>query len=427
MTKPLLGISFGYFIVLLDMTVLAVAEPDLAAGLHASVTGLQWATTGYTVMFGALLPAGGAVADRYGAHRAFRAGVAAFGALSLLSASAPSLPVLVILRMALGAAAAACVPASLALIARLHPEPGARTRAVGLWAAISGAAVAVGPVVGGVLVDLAGWRAVFVVNVPITVLVLALVAGPAVRCPAGDRRIDWPAQAILALALAAGTDALIAAGAGSWLHAAISTVAATAFARLRHFARPRQQVLAGLVAGAAVNFALNGTLFVLPLLLRSEHHLTASGTGLVLLPLTVPFVLGPPVTGRLVSRFGPRPPILAGLFMLSIGSMILAAAVWSDAGYAVLTAGLFVSGSGVSLVLPPVVAAVLTAAPPGTAGTAGGLLNAVRQGGATAGVAAMGALLQAGVHSRAGSGTALALLLATAVSAGSATYFRKMF
>jgi DHA2 family methylenomycin A resistance protein-like MFS transporter len=419
----LLGISLGYFMVLLDMTVLSVAEPDLAASLHTSITGLQWSTTGYTVVFGALLLSAGAVADRYGAHRVFRMAVAVFGLGSLLSAFAPTLGTLVALRVGLGAAGAACVPASMAVIARLYPVPAERTRAVAVWAAVSGAAVAAGPVIGGVLVQLDGWRAVFLVNVPIALVVLALTAGPAVRCPRGDRRIDWVAQLAACAALALLTDALIAVGAHSWGHAAGSG-AATVLAAAG-FAVPQRRspapvldrgllrgggVRAGLAAGAAVNFALNGILFVLPLLLQERHHLGAAVSGLAFLPLTLPFVLNPPVTGRLVARFGPRPPILAGMASLTLGGAVLAGAV--GAGYALVAVGLLLTGLGVSLVLPALVAAILDVAPEGTAGAAGGLLNAVRQTGATLGVAAMGGLAGEGA------GTAFAVAAVVCLAAG---------
>ena len=397
----LIGISLGYFMVLLDLTVLSVAEPNLVDSLHTTIAGLQWATTGYTVVFGALLLSGGAIADRYGAHRVFRTGIAVFGVGSLLSALAPSLPVLVALRALLGAAAAACVPASMAMVARLYPDPTKRTRAIATWAAISGAAVAAGPIIGGVLVDLAGWRAVFLVNVPIALLVLAMTTRQ-VRQPRTDRRIDWTAQLTACAVLALLTDTLVAAGAASWPHAAVSatlTVVATAvFVTMekrstapvlnRSLIKSRS-VLACLAAGAAVNFTLNGCLFVLPLLLQ---HLTALQTGLAFLPLTLPFVLNPPVTGRLVARFGPRPPVLAGLALLTAGGATLGSVAWTGAGYGWLALGLLLTGFGVSFVLPAAVSAIIAAAPDGTAGAAGGLLNAVRQTGATLGVAVMGAV-----------------------------------
>jgi DHA2 family methylenomycin A resistance protein-like MFS transporter len=168
-------------------------------------------------------------------------------------------------------------------------------------------------------------------------------------------------------------------------------------------------VLACLAAGAAVNFTLNGCLFVLPLLLQ---HLTALQTGLAFLPMTLPFVLNPPVTGRLVARFGPRPPILAGLALLTAGSVTLGCAAWTGAGYGWLAPGLLLTGFGVSFVLPAAVSATIAAAPDGTAGAAGGLLNAVRQTGATLGVAAMGAV-----------STGYALFLAAAVCAAAGAWF----
>ncbi|MEV4127303.1 MFS transporter [Nocardia sp. NPDC049707] len=409
-TRALLGISLGYFMVLLDMTVLSVAEPDLAASLHTSIAGLQWATTGYTVAFAALLLSAGAVADRHGAHRVFRFGTAAFGLASLLSAFAPNLWVLVALRMLLGVAAAACVPASMAMITQLYPDPGRRARAISTWAAISGAAVAAGPIAGGALVDLAGWRSIFVVNVPIAVLVLGLSMGSAVTCARGDRRIDWAAQLTAAIALALCTDALIAAGAQSWGHMAYSfggtALAAIAFVLLeRRSAAPvlNQELLhagrvrAGLLVGAAVNYALTGALFVLPLLLQQERQLSPLQTGLAFLPLTVPFAVIPPLAGKLVARVGPRRPILIGLGLLAVGGVVLAVAVFAGLGYPVLAFGLLLSGFGVAFALPALVTAIVSVAPPGTAGAVGGLLNAVRQVGATLGVAVMGALVTPGI------------------------------
>ncbi|MFD1935053.1 MFS transporter [Nonomuraea mangrovi] len=418
----LAGISLGYFMVLLDMTVLSVAEPDLASSLRTSIGGLQWATTSYTVAFAALLLSAGALADRRGAERVFRAGIAAFGLASLLSAFAPSLWILIVLRALLGVAAAACVPASMAMIGRLYPEPAARARAIATWAAVSGAAVAAGPIAGGALVGWAGWRSVFLINGPIGLIVLLLTMGPAVRCPRGERRIDWLAQLAAALVLALLTDGVIAAGSGAWSHALWSStacaVATAGFLTLerrspapvlnRNLLRDGR-VRAGLLAGAAVTFALTGALFVLPLLLQQQWHLSALATGLAFLPLTVPFAVNPPVTGRIVARVGPRLPILAGLTLLSTGGAVLAATIFTSGGYPVLALGLLISGFGVSCALPALVTAIVNAAPAGTAGSVGGLLNAVRQVGATLGVAVMGAVLSAG--------TGWALLTSAAVCA----------
>ncbi|MFD0735606.1 MFS transporter [Planotetraspora mira] len=430
----LLGISLGYFMVLLDMTVLSVAEPDLAASLHTSIAGLQWATTGYTVVFAALLLSSGAVADRYGADRVFRSGVAVFGAGSLLCALAPTLGILVALRVVLGMAAAACVPASMAMITRLYPDAAERTRAVATWAATSGAAMAAGPIVGGALVGLAGWRAIFLVNVPIAILVLVLTAGRAVHRPRGDRRIDWAAQVTACIVLALSTDALIAAGSRSWPHAAASGAAAVLAGAVFVLVERRSPapvlnrallrakgVGAGLSVGAAVNFTLSGGLFVLPLLLQQERRLGPIATGLAFLPLTLPFALNPPITGRIVVRLGARPPILAGMTLMTGGGAVLCCAVRFGAGYGWLALGLLLTGLGVSFALPALVTAVMGVAPEGTAGAVSGLLNATRQTGATLGVAAMGASVSLG----AGAGSAYAFLLAALVCAASAAWFAR--
>ncbi|WP_328854271.1 MFS transporter [Microbispora hainanensis] len=431
-TRALAGIALGYFMVLLDTTVLSVAEPDLARSFGgAGVTGLQWTVTGYTLVFGAALLTAGSVADRYGAHRVFRVAVAAFGLGSLLSALAPSLWALVGLRALLGLAAAGCVPASMAMIARLYPVPAERAKAVAVWAATSGAALVAGPVSGGALTDLAGWRAIFVINGPLAAVTLALTAGAAVRCPRGDRRIDWAAQILACAAVALLTDMLIALGARSFVHAAWSACA-TAVAVCAFAVRERRghaPVLApavlrapgvpgALLAGAAVNFAMSGVLFVLPLLFQQELGLTPGKIGAALLPMTLPFAVNPLLTGRIVARSGPRPPVLAGLGLLAAGGVAFGAAVWAGASYPSLLAGLVATGFGVSFALPALATLIVTAAPEGTAGVAGGLLNAVRQCGATIGVAITGAFITVGVPDH--HGAAYALVVPAVVCAAAA-------
>ncbi|GAA4639197.1 MFS transporter [Actinoallomurus vinaceus] len=398
----LFGLSLGYFMVLLDTTVLTVALPDLHASLGGGVAGLQWAVTGYTVTFAALLLTAGAVADRFGAHRVFAAGVVAFGVLSLLSAAAQTLPVLVVLRALLGVAGALCLPSSLAIIARLYPDPADRGRALGAWAAITGCALATGPVAGGLLVSVGGWRAVFLANVPVALLSLVLVRG--VRVPATGRGLDWRAQLVACAFLAALTDAVIDRRAVSAIAAGV--LAVVMFLVERRSASPavpgavvaEPGVRRGLVAGAAVNFALSGGLFVLTLSL--QRHLGPVATGLAFLPLTLPTAFNPLVTGRLVARYGPRPPVLAGLTLLTLGCLTAAPVPWL---------GMLLIGFGVSFSLPALVTGVVQAAPEGAAGVASGLLNAVRQVGATLGVAVMGGLA---------AGTAFAAAAALCLVAG---------
>jgi DHA2 family methylenomycin A resistance protein-like MFS transporter len=432
----LAGISVGYFMVILDMSVLSVAEPGIARSLHASTAGLQWVVTGYTVAFSSLLLSAGAVADRFGAHRLYRGGIALFGLGSLASALAPSLGVLVALRAVLGVAAAAAVPASLALISRLYTDPGERGKAIGVWAATSGTALAAGPVAGGLLIGAAGWRAIFLINVPVAALSLTLTAGRAVAAPRGHSRVDAAAQLLACLSLALVTDALIAAGSGALIHAGVSAAAAVAaggfFARAeRRSATPvlNRQVLSArgipgsLLAGAAVNFALTGTLFVLPLVFERHMHLSALQTGLAFLPMTLPVAFNPVLTARIVARTGPRPPVLAGMALLVAAGASFGAAGAAGAGYPAYLAGLVCTGFGVSSALPPLVIAIASAAPQGTAGVAGGLLNAARQAGASIGIAATGAFVPA---APAGARAAIwALLPALACAAGASVMARR--
>lgn len=427
----LAGLSLGYFAVLLDTTVLAVAEPDLVRDLGASTGALQWVVNGYTVALAACLLSAGAVTDRFGAGRVFRGGIAAFGVLSLLAAAAPDAAALTVLRVLLGVAAAGCVPSSMAVIARAYPDAAERARAIALWAAASGAALAAGPPVGGLLVALGGWRAVFVLNAPLALVVLALVAGPGLRTPVRRRRIDVRAQGCAAAALALATGTLIAAGgAGPAVPLALGAatvlmIAATVLADRRSAAPafPRdlvraRGVLPALGAGAAVNFALTGVLFALPLLLTGDRGLTFAQTGLVLLALTLPCAVNPLLTGRIVARRGPRGPVLGGLVLLAAGGAVLAGSAAAGLPVPGTVAGLVVCGFGVSFTLPALAAAAVAAAPAGTAGTAAGLLNSARQLGAAFGVAAMGPLVSApGGGAAAFAAVALVAALAAAANA----------
>ncbi|GAA0909212.1 MFS transporter [Pseudonocardia zijingensis] len=329
-TSRLLGISLAYFVVLLDTTVLTVALPDLRSATGASSAEQQWVVDAYTVTFAAFLLAGGAAADRIGAARVFRRGIAAFGLLSLVCAAAPTAGVLIGLRAVLGVAAAACLPSSLALIAHLHPDPQRRARALGTWAATTGAALAVGPPVGGLLVDLGGWRAVFLVNVPLAALGLALtgrLAGPAPT----PGRVGLRPQLAACVVLASVTEGVVAA---QPLAVVPAVIGAVLFVRWeRRAATPAVPpallrapgVAAGLAVGAAVNLVLAGVLFTTTSLLQDDHGLAPLLAGLAFLPLTLPTVIGPPLTARLLAARGARLPVLTGLGLLVAGPALLAA------------------------------------------------------------------------------------------------------
>ncbi|MFD8600347.1 MFS transporter [Kitasatospora sp. NPDC059646] len=435
----LLGLSLGYFMVMLDTTVVTVALPAIGADLTGSLGGLQWISNAYTLAFAALLLTAGALADRWGGRRVFLAGLWLFGACSGVSAPAGSVGVLIALRALLGVAGALLLPASLAVIAHAWTDPAARARAMGVWAAISGSALAAGPLVGGALTDRFGWRAIFLVNVPVALLAVVLTArhAPADR-PSPARGVDLPGQVCAVLALTGLTGALIEGGPAGWASPpvlggfAVSALAGGLFVlveRRREAARRapmlplgllRDRTLAtGLLAGLLVNFGLSGVLFVLSLFFQRAHGLSAFGAGAAFLPLMLPTAVNPVFTGRLVGRIGARRPAVAGFLLMGAGALVAAAATaGSAAARLAMAAGLLTLGFGVSFAIPSLMTAVVGAVAKEQSGIASGALNSARQTGAVLGVAVLGVLAdQAGD----GSGTRLALLVAgLALLAGAA-------
>ncbi|MFC8719099.1 MFS transporter [Kitasatospora sp. NPDC057198] len=427
----LTGLSLGYFMVLLDMTVVSVALPAMAERFGTGLSGLQWVTNGYTVTFAALLLTAGWLADRYGGRRVFLCGLAAFGVLSGACALATTLPALVALRLALGAAGALLLPSSLAVITRAHPDPAARARAVGTWAAITGAALAAGPVVGGVLTDTVGWRAIFLINVPLALAGLLLTAKLAPETERKQRGgLDLTGQLSAVLALAALVYALIQGPDLGWSNnrvlaaLALTVLAAAAFvlaeARagdaamvpLRMFRSPGFSP--AVVAGLLANFGLSGLLFVLSLFFQDGRGYSPVVAGLVFLPLTLPTAFNPIYTGRLVGRIGSRGPATLGFALMGAGALLQAPFTGDSAiALAATLLGLLAFGFGVSFALPALVAGVAGTVPAEFAGIGAGVLNSARQVGASLGVAVLGIVL--GLSPTSAAGTRWALITAGAV------------
>jgi MFS transporter, DHA2 family, methylenomycin A resistance protein len=400
-TPQLVGISLAYFMVLLDTTVLAVAEPSIMASLDTDVVGVGWATTIYTMALASAVVLGGSLADRWGAYPVFIVGVVGFGAVSLGCALAPSLSILLMFRALLGLFAAAIIPSSLSLIASLYPEPGRRGRAIGAWAAISGVAMAAGPVLGGWLIAVDGWRTVFVINAPIAVVVLALCPTP-IASTRHARGISGLPHIALAAALATATLAITQAGQRSWLLAAVFGSIAFGLAYATTAAdrsspaplvpptlRRNRAVWTAFGWSAAINFALTTVIFSIPLLL----HASAKAAGATLLPMTLLVALNPLVTGRIVATYGPLRPILMGFVAFPVGLCLVAVAVADHHQPVVLAIGLLLSGLGVSWTMPALVGFAVDHASPEATGSVGGILNATRQVGATIAAALDSAIL----------------------------------
>jgi MFS transporter, DHA2 family, methylenomycin A resistance protein len=405
-TVLLVVMCVGYFLVLLDVTIVNVALPSIGKALNADVSGLQWVVDGYALALAALLLVGGTAGDVLGHRPVVMAGLGLFGAGSMVCAAAPTVQVLVASRFVQGIGAALMLPGTLAVITQAFPERGRQARAIGIWASIGSIALPAGPLAGGLLVDGAGWRWVFWLNVPI-VLGVGLVA---LRITPSDdpepgRRVDWLGAALAAIALGALAAAVIAVGRGDhglapWSAGVVVPVALVAFVIVEH-RQPDPMLPLVLLrsrvfcAANAVAFAMNlgtvGLLFVLTLYLQSVRSNSALHAGLMALPLFLPLVVLAPLVGRATSRVGARPPMLVGLALMTAGVGWLA--TWTaQTSYAGLLPGLVLWGVGLAALTPAVVAAAVGAVSRDRAGLAAGVNNASRQAGGLIGVAAGGAI-----------------------------------
>ncbi|MGW4485610.1 MFS transporter [Amycolatopsis sp. NPDC004368] len=392
----LITLCTGMFLVQLDVTVVNVALPTLGTQLHAGLTALQWVVDGYSVVLAALLLAGGALGDVLGHRGVVLTGLAVFGAASAACGLAQTASWLSAARAAQGIGAALLLPGTLAVINRQCPDPATRARALGVWAGVSALALPAGPLLGGLLVSFAGWRPVFLLNVPVTLVAAVAIhrlLGPSLRTPG---RVDLPGAATAALALGAGVYAVIGR---QPLVALLAAAAAVAFVVIEHRAADpmlplsvlcRRRTAGATVICAVMNFAGLGSVLVFTLYLQGVLHLSPLEAGLAMLPLFLPLVLLSPLSGRLAAR-RPRPPILAGLLLGALGLTGLLR-VDATTGYATLLPAFLVFGTGMGLLTAAVVTAAVADAPPERAGIAGGVNNAARQAAGALGVAVFGAV-----------------------------------
>ncbi|PZS35782.1 MAG: MFS transporter [Pseudonocardiales bacterium] len=396
----------GYFLVLLDVTVINVALPQIGSGLGSDVSGLQWVVDGYALALAALLLTGGTVGDLRGHKPVVMAGLAVFGVASLACGLAPTTQALIGARVAQGVGAALLLPGTLAIISQAFPGRAEQARAIGVWAGVGSLALPAGPVLGGALVQGLGWRWVFFLNVPI-VLAAGIVAFRIVGrdAPTKGGRLDRGGTVLGAVFLAAVTFAVIQAGhtgldvaTGSAI--AVAAVALVGFVLVErsaadpalpvHLFGQRAFAAANGVAGI-MNLGTLGLLFLLTLFLQTLQHRSALAAGVAVLPLFLPLALLAPVTGRVTARLGPRLPMLAGLLLCAVGVGLVA--TWTaTTPYLHLVPGMLGWGIGLSLLTPAVVAAAVAASPSDRAGLASGVNNTARQTGGAIGIAVYGAI-----------------------------------
>ncbi len=401
------------FIVGLDTTVVNVALPVIGRDLHASVAGLQWTIDGYVLVLASLLMLSGATADRIGRRRVFQVGLAVFTAGSGLCSLAPGLGWLIAFRMVQAVGGSMLNPVAMSIITNTFTDRAERAKAIGVWGGTWGVSLALGPVLGGMLVDAVGWRGVFWVNIPVGIAAIALTARfvPESRAPVA-RRPDVAGQALLIAMLGSLTYAIIEGPALGWRAPAILALFAAAAASGAAFAdyeaRRAEPVLdpgffrsapfAGSVLAAITAFAaMGGCLFLATLYLQDARGESALGAGLRLMPMAIIMAPCAVASSRILARRGARLPMLASGLGLVAGGLLLSRLTIASATWPTVAA-FCVFGIGAGLINPPITYAAVSGMPTAQAGVASSIASTSRQVGTSLGVAVTGSILAASLH-----------------------------
>lgn len=398
------------FIVGLDSTVVNLALPSIRSELNASVSKLQWTIDAYTLVIASLLMLSGSTADRIGRRRTFQAGLVLFGLGSLACGFAPTVDLLIAFRMVQAIGGSMLNPVAMSIITNTFTDPRERAQAIGVWGGVVGLSMSVGPVVGGALVDSAGWRFIFFVNVPVVLVALLLTAFfvPESRA-AVARRLDPVGQSLVILFLIGLTYGIIegrSAGWGSPLIVSCFVVVVLSLVALVFYERRREQPLldprffrsapfSGATLIAVAGFAaLSGFLFLNSLYLQEVRGFTALHAGLLTLPMAAMTVIFAPVSGWLVGNRGPRLPLVVAGVMLALSGLILAQLTATTA-VPLLLLGYLIFGLGFGMLNSPITNAAVSGMPRAQAGVAAAIASTSRQVGASLGVAIVGTVLTA--------------------------------
>lgn len=411
------------FLVGIDSTIINVALPSIGRDFRAPVSGLQWTVDAYLLVVASLLMLSGSVGDRAGRRRVFQAGLVLFTLGSLACSLAPGLGWLIAFRALQAVGGSMLTPVAMSIVTNTFPDPGERAKAIGLWGSVFGLSVALGPVVGGALVDSVGWRGVFWVNIPVGVAAFALAGRfvPESRAAAA-RSLDPFGQALVILLLGTVSYGIIEGpdlGWGSAPVAACFAVAAASAAALLAWSRRAAQPLLDLrffrslpFSGASLTAvtgmcAFAGFLFLITLYLQDARGYSAFAAGELLLPMALLMALSAPLCGRVIAAHGTRVPLLvAGTGITAGGVLLTFLSAASPAWYVLLSC--VVLGAGMGWVNAPATANAVAGMPRARAGTAAGLVSTGRQVGSSLGVAITGSVLAGRLHGSLAAGFASA-------------------
>ncbi|WP_460717509.1 DHA2 family efflux MFS transporter permease subunit [Nocardia heshunensis] len=408
----LIAVTGGQFLAVLSTTVISVALPTIGRDLHADGTAAEWIVNSYVLVYASLLMLSGGLGDRYGRKGVFLLGLSTFALGALVAGLAPNVPILLVGRVIQGVGPALLVPTSLAVVRAVFPDERERAVAIGAWSTSSGLALAVGPILGGIVVTALGWRWVLLLNVPLAAVfatVAALIVPRLPRTPAVGR-FDWQGSVLTATAVAALSFGLIEGKQQGWTSIpilgafALSVVALAAFVGWeRRHSDPlvdltlfgNRSFTAANLAGAVAFFAFIGLIVYLSAYFQQVQGHSAVRAGLDVCAIGVAFALATPVSGRLVGRIGPRVPMVTGLTLAGF-AVIGLLSVGAHTGIGSLWWILAIGGFGIGLCLTPMTATALAAVHPHRAGMASSVHNSLRQVGQVLGVAVLGALAYSG-------------------------------
>jgi EmrB/QacA subfamily drug resistance transporter len=406
------AMCFALFMIMLDNTVVNVALPSIQRDLQASISGLEWTTSGYTLSFAVILATGGRLGDIFGRRLVFLIGVVIFALSSATAGLAPDQTALVVSRVVQGIGAGLMMPGTLSIITDAFP-PHERGKAMGTWAGVSALALAIGPVLGGLLTEHVSWRAIFYLNVPVAIgaVIATLFAVRESRDTGVGKEVDYLGVATLTTGLTALVLALVEGNSWGWGSVPIVSLLAGSIVGLASFVFVEQRVKAPIVQfellshrnylGASIvaliiTFAMMGVFFFLALYMQNILGYSPLEAGVRFLPSTLMIVAVAPISGRLADRFGARWLIVGGLSLLT-ASLLIFTQIAVDSSYADLLPGFMLLGIGIAMTMSPMTSAAMNAVPVQKAGVASGVLSMFRMVGGSLGVAVTGAIFQSAV------------------------------